>query len=67
MAKDNASDKDFVRKGKPYNMHQQHWEIQYKEKPSNDKEQNRVMGSQFNPMQSKDRYKTYIPVNETDT
>jgi hypothetical protein len=66
MAKAHASDKDFVRKGKSYNMHQEHWEIKYHEKPSNDRK-NQVMGSDFNPTQSKDRYKTYIPVNETDT
>jgi hypothetical protein len=64
--KENASFKDFIRDGKPYNMHQQHWEIQYKEKPKNDRV-NQIMGSDFNPTQSKDRYKTYIPVNETDT
>lgn len=66
MAKDHASDNDFVRKGKSYNMHQEHWEIKYHEKPSNDAK-NQKMGSDFNPTQSKDRYKTYIPVNETDT
>lgn len=66
MAKNHASDTDYKRKEKGYNMHQEHWEIKYHEKPNNDG-QNRVMGSQFNPTQSKDRYKTYIPVNETDT
>lgn len=66
MAKDHASDKDYVRKGKSYNMHQEHWEIKYHEKPKNDVT-NQIMGSDFNPLNTKDRFKTYVPVNETDT
>lgn len=42
-----------------------HWEVHYKEYPPNDSK-NLKNGSGFNPMKSKDRYKTYIPVNETD-
>jgi hypothetical protein len=66
MAKNHASDTDFKRNQKPYNMHREHWEIKYHEKPAND-EKNQVMGSCFNPTNTKNRFKTYVPVNETDT
>jgi len=64
--KDHASDTDFKRKGKSYDMRNQHWEIKYHEKLPNS-HYNQVYGSDFNPCQSKDRVKTYRMVNETDT
>jgi hypothetical protein len=67
VAKENRpSDGDYVRPQTGYNMHQQHWEMKYHQKPQNNSE-NSVMGSQFNPLNTKYRYKTYVPVNETDT
>jgi hypothetical protein len=44
----------------------EHWERTYNPRIPNNQE-NQVMGSCFNPVKSKDRYKVYKPVNETDT
>lgn len=44
----------------------EHWEIKYNPRIPNTRE-NQIMGSDFNPLKSKDRYKVYNPVNETDT
>jgi len=56
----------FKRVGKGYKMNQEHWEVKYDSDPGKDR-QNQVMGGDFDPMNTKDRYKTYIPVNKTDT
>ncbi len=63
---EHASDTDFKRVGKAYDMKNEHWEIKYHEKVPNTRF-NQVMGSDFNPTQSKNRVKTYKMVNETDT
>ena len=66
MAKNHASDTDYKRNQKGYNMHQEHWEVKYHETVPNT-EKNQVMGSCFNATNTKNRMKTYVPVNETDT
>lgn len=67
MAKKSPEDHPgFKREGKPFNMHKEHWEVKYHSVPGKDR-QNQIMGGDFDPMNTKDRYKTYIPVNETDT
>jgi len=49
-------------KGSPTSK--EHWEKQYQ--PREKKDTNRIIGAQFDPMRSKDRTKTYMPVNEED-
>jgi hypothetical protein len=56
----------YKREGKAYNMHQDHWEIKYDPDPAKNRK-NQVMGGDFDPMNTKDRYRVYNPVNETDT
>ena len=56
----------FKRTATGYKMMKDHWEIKYNSVPGKDR-QNQVMGGDFDAMNTKDRYKTYIPVNETDT
>lgn len=41
------------------------WEQSYNQKPANTHNQ-QVMGSAFNPTPAKDRFKMYVPINETD-
>ena len=64
--KDRPADNDVKREGKPFNMHKEHWEVRYHESPPNDRK-NLLMGSQFNPLNTKNRVKTYNPVTETDS
>ncbi len=67
VSKENRpAESDFIRPQTGYNMHQQPWEMKYHDKPENTRK-NQVMGSDFNPLNTKYRYKTYVPVNETDT
>jgi hypothetical protein len=56
----------FKRVGKGYKMEKDHWEVKYNSDPAKTRE-NQVMGGDFDAMNTKERYKTYIPVNETDT
>ena len=56
----------FKRSGKSYKMNQDHWEVKYSPEPANNRK-NQIMGADFNAMNTKDRYRVYNPVNETDT
>jgi len=66
MVKSPESHPGFVREKKAYNPHKEHWEVKYSPEPGKNR-QNQIMGGDFDPMQSKHRYKMYTPVNETDT
>jgi hypothetical protein len=56
----------YRRIGKPYKMNQEHWEMKYEPDPAKNRK-NQIMGGDFDPMNTKDRYRVYNPVNETDT
>ena len=56
----------YKREGKAFNPHKEHWEMTYTPEKGKNRA-NQVMGGDFDALPSKDRYKTYIPVNETDT
>lgn len=49
-------------KGSP--IPKEHWEKQYQPRASKDTD--KIIGAQWNPMLSKDRTKTYVPVNDED-
>ena len=66
MAYESKSDRGYKREQSGYKKNNEHWEIKYSCYPPNTKE-NQIMGSDFNPVNTKNRYKTYNPVNETDT
>lgn len=56
----------FKRVGKSYKMNQEHWETRYYPDPAKNRK-NQIMGGDFDAMNTKDRYRVYNPVNETDT
>jgi len=66
MVKSPEKHSGYKRTGKPYQSKNEHWEIKYTPEKGKNRA-NQVMGGDFDPMPSKDRYKNYIPVNETDT
>lgn len=66
MVKSPEDHPGFVRKGKPYSPKNEHWEMKYEPDPAKTR-WNQVMGGCFDPMNTKDRYKVYTPVNKTDT
>lgn len=66
MVKSPEDHPGFKRVGKSYNPHNEHWEVKYSPEKGKDRA-NQVMGGDFDALPSKKRYKTYIPVNDTDT
>lgn len=56
----------FVREKKAFNPHKEHWEVKYDPDPAKNRK-NQVMGGDFDAINTKDRYRTYNPVNKTDT
>lgn len=66
MVKSPEEHPGYKRVCKGYKMNQEAWEMKYHSDPAKNR-QNQIMGGDFDAMNTKDRYKTYIPVNETDT
>lgn len=66
MVKSPEDHTGFKRAQKGYTCHDEHWELKYHSDPAKNRE-NQIMGGDFDPVNTKMRYKTYIPVNETDT
>ena len=56
----------FKRVGKGYKMNQEAWEMKYDPDPAKSRA-NQIMGGDFDPMNTKERYRVYNPVNDTDT
>ncbi len=56
----------FKRECKHYNKHQEHWEMKYDPDPAKNRK-NQIMGGDFDAINTKDRYRVYNPVNDTDT